>query len=79
MFLTMFPISLLSAGVSPIGTIVASTIASYVFIGIDEVGMEIENAFQLLPLQQLAAASQNAVRDQFTYMQRGPPLVTEEE
>jgi len=31
----------------------------------DEVGVEIENAFQLLPLQQLAAAVQNGVRQQF--------------
>jgi len=30
----------------------------------DEVGMEIENAFQLLPLQQLAAGVQNAVESQ---------------
>ncbi|CAJ1961769.1 unnamed protein product [Cylindrotheca closterium] len=77
LFNLTFPISLVSAGVNPFGVIVVSMIASYVFIGIDEVGMEIENAFQLLPLQQLAAASQKAVLDQFLFMRNGPPLVTE--
>jgi len=33
--------------------------------GLDEVGMEIENVFQIMPMQQLAAAAQKDAGDQF--------------
>lgn len=34
------------------GVACATTVAAYVFIGLDEVGMEIENVFQIMPMQQ---------------------------
>ena len=43
----------------------ATTVASYVTIGLDEVAMEIEAQHEMLPLQQLAGAVQNDVRAQF--------------
>lgn len=67
MFLWLFfmPASLVSSGLlSTFGVMAATFAATYVLVGIDEVGMEIENSFQLLPLQQLAAAVQNAVENQ---------------
>jgi putative membrane protein len=63
--LLILPVSLVAAKLSTTGVVLATTIASYVLIGIDEVGMEIENSFQLLPMQQLASAVQAAVRNQF--------------
>jgi predicted membrane chloride channel (bestrophin family) len=61
---------------STISIVIATAISSYVLIGIDEVGMEIENAFQLLPLQQLSANLQNAVRDSF--VNEMPPVPHEQ-
>jgi predicted membrane chloride channel (bestrophin family) len=55
---------LVALGLTTSGVIVATMIAAYTFIGLDEVGMEIERPSVLLPLQQLAASIQNAVRDQ---------------
>jgi len=65
LWILLMPMSLISSGLAPAGVAFATTIAAYVFVGLDEVGMEIENVFQLLPLQQLAAATQNDVREQF--------------
>jgi predicted membrane chloride channel (bestrophin family) len=66
MFLWLFllPMSLAALNLHTLGIMLPTAVATYVLVGIDEVGMEIENAFQLLPLQQLAAAAQNGVRDQ---------------
>jgi len=61
----LMPMSLLSAGLSTFGVVFATTVAAGVFIGLDEVGTKIENVFQLMPLQQLAGATQNDVREQF--------------
>jgi len=47
------------------GTVLATSVAAYVLVGIDEVGMEIENAFRILPLQQMAASAQGMVAQQF--------------
>jgi putative membrane protein len=64
LWLFLMPMNLVALGLTTPGVIVATMIASYVFIGIDEVGMEIERPSLLLPLQQLAGSIQNAVRDQ---------------
>ena len=77
LWLCLLPVSLLAAGrLETWGVALVTTIAAYVFVGLDEVGMEIENAFQLLPLQQLAAATQKDVQDQFFMMVRNssPPV-----
>jgi predicted membrane chloride channel (bestrophin family) len=68
--------SLLSSpGLSTLGISIATAVGTYVLVGIDEVGMEIENVFQMLPLQQLAGAVQNDVRDQFIPKQGEMPRV----
>lgn len=66
-FLWLFslPASLVSTGLSTFGVMTATMVATYVLVGLDEVGFEIHNAFQLLPLQQLSAAVQTAVETQF--------------
>lgn len=68
MWLLLLPVSLIATSggrLSTVGVSCASTVAAYVFVGLDDVGMEIENVFQLLPLQQLAAATQNDVANPF--------------
>ncbi len=65
LWLLLLPVSLVSSIGPSSTTVITTVLAAYVFVGLDEVGMEIENVFQLLPLQQLAAAVQNDVRDQF--------------
>lgn len=65
MWLDLLLISCLNAGFSVLACTLVTAIASYTFIGIDEVGMEFENPFQLLPLQQLAAAVQSDSMDKF--------------
>jgi len=75
MWLFLMPISLIGAGLSFTGVVAATILSSYVLIGIDEVGMEIEEAFSMLPLQELSGAVQNDVRAQFLEDQgEMPPL-----
>lgn len=76
MWVLLLPMSLLSSpGLSTLGISIATAVGTYVLVGIDEVGMEIENVFQMLPLQQLAGAVQNDVRDQFIPKQGEMPRV----
>jgi len=65
LWLLLLPVSLVTSIGPTATTVITTTLAAYVFVGLDEVGMEIENVFQLLPLQQLAAAVQKDVHDQF--------------
>jgi predicted membrane chloride channel (bestrophin family) len=60
-WLAMLPIGLIGSGIPIVGTIFASAFTSYILVGIDEIGMEIEHPFSLLPMQQLAAAAQKGV------------------
>ncbi|KAL3923551.1 MAG: hypothetical protein SGARI_006195, partial [Bacillariaceae sp.] len=75
MFLFFMPVGLVASGMALINTVLVSAVASYVFVGIDEVGMEVENAFSLLPLQQLANAAHVGVRDQLVCFNDAPPII----
>ena len=75
LWLLLLPVSLVvNGGLSTSATAFVVSIASYVFVGVDEVGMEIENVFQLLPLQQLAAVTQRDVQNQFLLLRDVPKL-----
>jgi hypothetical protein len=50
----LMPMSIVASGISTFEISAATAALTHVFLGIDEVGMEIENVIQLLPLQQLA-------------------------
>ena len=65
LWLICLPMSLVASNIPTLVVFFATTAAAYVLVGIDEVGMEIENVFRLLPLQELAGALQNGVKDQF--------------
>lgn len=75
LWILLTPMSLIAMGLSTVGVFLATSVATYVLVGIDEVGMEIENAFRLLPLQQLSGAIQNSVRDQFLPVGDMPPPI----
>jgi predicted membrane chloride channel (bestrophin family) len=60
-WLAALPIGLIGSGVPILGVVTSTAFTSYVLIGLDEIGMEIEHPFSLLPLQQLAGAVQNGV------------------
>eukprot|EP00957_Ditylum_brightwellii_P160676 12232484-Ditylum_brightwellii.AAC.1 len=53
MYLTNLPLALVVSGTPSLGAMIASALASYVLTGVDEIGMEIEHPFPLLPLQQI--------------------------
>jgi len=73
LWILLLPVSLIASGVSTVaGVACATSVAAYVFVGLDEVGMEIENAFQVMPMQQLAAAAQKDAGDLF--LSEMPPL-----
>jgi ion channel-forming bestrophin family protein len=65
LWLVLLPMSLLCMNLSTLGVILPTAVATYSLTGLDEVGIEIENCFPLLPLQQLAAATHNGVKNQF--------------
>ena len=63
MYLAILPFALVATGTPSLGAAVASALVSYVIVGVDEIGMEIENPFPLLPLQQLCGAFQSVVAE----------------
>ena len=66
LFLAILPLSSVASGMPSLGSMLASAIVSYVLIGVDEIGMEVENPFPLLPLQQMSAGLQNLVEETMT-------------
>jgi len=74
MYLGLLPFGLVASGIPSLGTALASASISYMLIGIDEIGMEIENPFPLLPLQQLSGAIQTDVATQLLCHQDLPPI-----
>ena len=66
LFLAILPLSSVASGMPSLGSMLASAIVSYVLIGVDEIGMEVENPFPLLPLQQMSAGLQNLVGETMT-------------
>jgi ion channel-forming bestrophin family protein len=78
-WLATLPLGLMGSGIPALGTVFATGFTSYVLIGLDEIGMEIEHPFPLLPLQQLAAAAQNGVSMQLMDYECNPaagPITT---
>jgi predicted membrane chloride channel (bestrophin family) len=73
-WLATLPLGLMGSGIPAVGTVFATGFTSYVLIGLDEIGMEIEHPFPLLPLQQLAAAAQNGVSMQLMDYECNPAL-----
>ena len=73
LFLGFLPVAMVGSGVSFLATLLNCALISYVFVGIDEIGVEIEHPFPLLPMYHLSSAIQNNVANQFLSMAMGPP------
>ena len=73
LFLGFLPVAMVGSGVSFLATLLNCALISYVFVGIDEIGVEIEHPFPLLPMYHLSSAIQNNVANQFLCMAMGPP------
>mmetsp|Transcript_45385 Transcript_45385/g.110386 ORF Transcript_45385/g.110386 Transcript_45385/m.110386 type:complete len:488 (-) Transcript_45385:88-1551(-) len=61
LYLMILPLASVASGMPPLGCMVASAIISYVLVGVDEIGMEVENPMPLLPLQQMSSYLQKLV------------------
>jgi predicted membrane chloride channel (bestrophin family) len=68
LFLCCLPLALVSSGISPIAIVVVVTLLSYIFVGIDEIGVELEYPFPLLPMFSLATTLKSGVGNQFKMM-----------
>ena len=69
-YLALLPLSLVDKGVSTIAILLSAAIVSYVFVGIDEIGVEVEHPFPLLPLQSLCTKMERSVVNQFCMAQQ---------
>lgn len=74
LYLCFLPLALTGAGVSPSPLILAVALTSYVLIGIDEMGVEMENPFPILPMQALSTIMQNNVLQQVVMTRDMPAL-----
>lgn len=70
LFLFFLPLALISTGTNPFGILVLSMLQSYIFVGIDEISVEVENPFPLLPMFTLSQNLEENVGNQFA-MQTG--------
>jgi len=61
LFLALLPLGLVGLGLPPASLVASTSLITYVLVGIDEIGVEIEHPFPLLPMQQLAFALQRDV------------------
>lgn len=66
LFLFLLPLNFAGSKMSPSALLLGVTTITYVLVGIDEIGLEIEHPFPVLPMQQMATTFQkNVVRISF--------------
>jgi len=70
----MMPIALAGMGLSMPAALITSVIASYILVGIDEIGLEIEHPFPLMPLFSISMSIQKEVQNQVKMMTNIPEL-----
>ena len=68
LFLFFLPLSLIGNGTNPVSILVIGTLLSYIFVCIDEISVEVEHPFPLLPMFTLSKMIERNVRDQFVFM-----------
>mmetsp|Transcript_40013 Transcript_40013/g.113294 ORF Transcript_40013/g.113294 Transcript_40013/m.113294 type:complete len:100 (+) Transcript_40013:1-300(+) len=74
LYLGLLPIALVGGSTCGLLAILVNiSLLSYVFVGIDEIGVEIENPFPLLPMYHLSTVVQENVGNQFLMMSHSPP------
>lgn len=72
LYLALLPIGLLGVGMSPTGVVIATSLTTYILVGVDEIGYEIEYPFPLLPMQELSRIMHNNVMKQVKMMRDMP-------
>mmetsp|Transcript_13374 Transcript_13374/g.28033 ORF Transcript_13374/g.28033 Transcript_13374/m.28033 type:complete len:566 (-) Transcript_13374:28-1725(-) len=66
LFLFLLPLALAGMNnMAPLALLLSVSTTTYVLVGIDEIGLEIEHPFPLLPMQGMALAFQRNVENQF--------------
>lgn len=65
LYLTLLPISLVSTGASPLSVLLNVALTAYVSMGLEEISVEIEHPFPLLPMYHLCSALERTVANQF--------------
>lgn len=72
MYLSMLPVALVGMGISPLAVVITVACASYILIGIDEIGLEIEHPFPLMPLWGLSKGIESDVCRQVQMIEMKP-------
>jgi ion channel-forming bestrophin family protein len=72
LFLFLLPINFAGSKTSPAALLLGVAAITYVLVGIDEIGLEIEYVFPLLPMQQMASTYQKNVLNQFMLLSNAP-------
>ena len=72
LWLLLLPAGLLSAGCTgPLKLAAITSVVGYIMLGIDEIGIQIEQPFEVLPLHLLAAILTRDVADEMLHCDGG--------
>jgi putative membrane protein len=76
LYLLALPFALLglSSNVSPVAVVLTSTLTAYVLCGIDEIGVELEHPFPIMPMQHMSTFAQKGVMAQIQMMRTMPKV-----
>jgi len=74
LYMFLLPAALVGTGVSLVPALLTCTFATYVLVGIDEIGLEIEYPFPLLPMFSLSTGIQNEVENQMKMIKCMPSM-----
>lgn len=77
LYLGLLPIALVASKATLVSILVNISLLSYVLIGIDEIGVEIEHPFPLLPMYHLSKALQKNIGNQFLLGFKQPDKASE--
>ena len=75
-FLVLVPVGLMDLRLKVQYVAVCTMFITYLVVGIEEVGIELEAPFAWLPLQELAALAMRDVTEEVCPHHRAPPLAT---
>ena len=72
LFLFLLPINFAGSKTSPLALLLSVITITYCLVGIDEIGLEIEHPFPLLPMQNMAETFQKNVEKQLLLLSSAP-------
>lgn len=74
MYMFLLPIGLIGMDIPLLPAIITAISGSYIMVGIDEIGLEVENPFNLLPMQAMSQTIQSEVESQVSMMSSMPSI-----